>query len=1163
MVFGPLPGNVEDGIKPILKAPAAAAHGTSSGVQAGDISYTSGCEGCVPRTTGTFLVPRSHVSVHVGFPGDPAGACSPGDTALQCAVVTLTAYDSQGQVITSSAPATLTEGAGMGTVLSVQSPTSNIVGFKIAARDLDDHYKVVYIDDLAYDVPATPPPPDFTLTPDTAAPVVLPGQAISDTISIGRLSGSSGDIALALGGTLPPGVHATIAPNPATSTANLSLTADPDAAPTDAPAALTLTGTPSSASAGSAPRTVNLSLTVKRAFDVVLYGPADVDVSACHVRIPFAVARDFAFAGPVALTVTGAPAGMTATMDPAQATFPGGEKAQPVYLDVVAPATGQALPPTTLTVHGVAGARPERTASVSVHGTCPAQYDAQVTSIQITQGTQSRWLPARDGVHEARVPYSDIPNAALLRRDAPTIVRAYADADWGPNPVRYVPMVLAGYYFDRNGSVQTLPGSPLMPNNGPRNLRLGGIDPTIPEMESDDGAYTFTLPPEWTHQTIGISAILQPALPPAAGSPYPVLTPCTTDACKVNDFFALTQIPFHAAPGGRIYPLQMQVGGGALPDPQDVFSWVRRVTPVALDVMPYAGTIDITDIASSSRTGKEKNTAVEDRVDEWACDNDRQAVGVSTGVIYGLTRTGSWCWSLLDTISSASVENARPLTSVAHEWYHLLGRPHASDCDGGGSNGQVAESWPPDQEGYLQSVGINTQLGSGVGGTPYDVVPGSPGLYHKDPNAWYDFMSYCADSTNLAHPLTDALTLDSWISVHNWNAVLSARAYARRVAPRAAARVEGPKVASLVISAAASPADATATILSVTPVQAQAQRASESAYHLIAADASGATLADVPMLEGSDHTDHSTPGLSLHAVVPATAVARVSIVKDGSTLATRERSAHAPTVTAPTVRAGRPNATVTWTATDADADPLVVTVDYSRDGGRTWRQIFAGPNRGKATFPARYLSRAKHARVRVSLRDGFNQTTALSKVFRARGAPPVVHITNPADGLRQPNDATLVLAGQAFDDRGRALTGSHLRWLAGRRLLGTGQQIAVSGLPASTRRIVLVARDSAGRTARDAVTLRLSAARPLFLAASGPKTASRRARRLVLKVASSLPARLVVTGRGVRTQRFAVSRRPRSLHLAVPRGRAPLILTLRLRGPGGAADRRTLRVQRT
>jgi hypothetical protein len=46
-------------------------------------------------------------------------------------------------------------------------------------------------------------------------------------------------------------------------------------------------------------------------------------------------------------------------------------------------------------------------------------------------------------------------------------------------------------------------------------------------------------------------------------------------------------------------------------------------------------------------------------------------------------------------------------------------------------------------------------------------------------------------------------------------------------------------------------------------------------------------------------------------------------------------------------------------------------------------------------------------------------------------------------------------------------------------------------------------------------------------------------------VASTLPATLTVGG-GVRPQSFAVGRKPRCLQVAVPSGRAPLVLSLRL-----------------
>lgn len=1160
VVFGPLPGNVDDGVRPILKAPAAQDHGTSSGSQAADISYVAGCEGCVPRTTATFNVPRSRVSVHVGYPGTSAGTCSPGENAAHCVVVTLTAYNAQGGVITSSAPATLTEGGGMATVLNVQSASSNIAGIRIAARETEDHYKVVYIDDLVFDIPETPPPPDFTLTPETAKPAMLPGQTVTDQIAIGRLAGSSGDVGLTLTGTLPPGVHASLAPNPANgTTATLTLSADPDAPPTDQPVTLTVTGTPSSASAGSAPRSANVTLTVLRAFGIARSGSDSVDVAGCNVRIPFLVSRDFAFAGPVDLTVTGAPPGVTATMDPPQAAFAGGVKAERVEVEVVAPATGQPIDPAQLTVHATAGTLPERTASVSIHGACPAQYDAQITSIQITQGTQSRFLPGRDGVHQAVARYADIPGAAMLRRDAPTIVRAYADNNWGPSEgVARVPVVLAGFYYDRTGIAHQLPGSPLLPNNGPRTLQNGGLTVSEAEMEADDGAYTFTLPPLWTHYNLGISAQLWPALPPPdpafaqsrqAGARS--VAPCATEACKLNDTFGLTQIPFYGTTGSDLYPLDMTNGGVHNPDPQDVFKWAKLVTPVPVRVLPYQATIDITDIATSGASDDDRNQAVFDRVGDWACDNDRQAVGVNTYAARGKASTGGWCWNLLGSVGRAIVEYKRPLTSVAHEWFHLLGRLHASPGCGGGSNGHKAESWPPDQMGYLQSVGINTILGSGANGAPYDVVP-------NNTRQWYDLMSYCADGGTIPDPVNKALVLNSWVSVRNWNAILSERAFKARGRPRRAVRAAGPQVPSLVISGAAF-ADGNVSVVSVTPRPAPAQHASDSPYHLVASDAAGATLADVAMVETSEHVDGAPSVTGLYAVVPAAGVARVAIVRNGTVLAMRDRSAHAPTVSPLRVQPGTSTATVAWNAADADGDKLVVSIDYSGDGGRTWHQVYVGPNRGKASFPARYLFRASRGRVRVNVRDGFDQTTSTSPVFRAHGARPVVRITSPGDGVRQPNDATLLLSGQAFDDRGRAITGRRLRWLAGRRLLGTGAEISVAGLPATTRRIVLEARDRAGRIGRDVVRVHLAAARPLLLKVSAPQRAARTQRSLRIRVASSIAARLVVRGAGVRTQRFAVSRSPRSLRIAIPRGRKPLVLRLALRG----GDRRTVRVART
>jgi hypothetical protein len=225
---------------------------------------------------------------------------------------------------------------------------------------------------------------------------------------------------------------------------------------------------------------------------------------------------------------------------------------------------------------------------------------------------------------------------------------------------------------------------------------------------------------------------------------------------------------------------------------------------------------------------------------------------------------------------------------------------------------------------------------------------------------------------------------------------------------------------------------------------------------------------------------------------------------------------------------------------DANHTALTVEIDYSGNGGRTWTTVWMGPNPGSALLPSRYLFRSTNARIRVLVNDGFQTSTAVSRRFHSPGAPSSVQILLPWPGLRQSNDAPLVLSGQAFDDQSRLLTGRHLRWMLGRRLLGTGAQITVSGLPAGARRIELIARDSSDRAGVASIAVRLRAARPLFLTLQAPRELGPKARSLRLTVSSSLDATLLVRVPGLRPQRFAVRRRVRRLTVKVIHSGTPL-----------------------
>jgi hypothetical protein len=127
-----------------------------SGSQVARIDCPSCNEGLgfVPDTTGSFEVPHSHIAVYVGYLGSPA-ICPAGNPNNACAYVTLTAFDSGGKPVGTPAIARVVQGQAM-QLISVSTPSAQIVGFEIKARDVDTN-KEIAIDDLSFAVPSSGP----------------------------------------------------------------------------------------------------------------------------------------------------------------------------------------------------------------------------------------------------------------------------------------------------------------------------------------------------------------------------------------------------------------------------------------------------------------------------------------------------------------------------------------------------------------------------------------------------------------------------------------------------------------------------------------------------------------------------------------------------------------------------------------------------------------------------------------------------------------------------------------------------------------------------------------------------------------------------------------------------------------------------------------------
>ncbi|WP_028061850.1 hypothetical protein [Candidatus Solirubrobacter pratensis] len=839
----------------------------------------------------------------------------------------------------------------------------------------------------------------------------------------------------------------------------------------------------------------------------------------------------------------------------------------------------------------------------------PAQFDPRITSMQITQGTQIPYLPSRS---DSPVPYSQIEQAAQpgtqqaaahFEAGRWTVVRVYADLRFGPPEGVPVPAVLFGFKIVGPGHRVPLPGNPILPTYSPPRLTPGPDQASTDEEGSDTAAYEFTVPSSWTHGRIELSARLLPAqsIPVAtegasrAAAPgqggLPVDVPCTTQECDLNDTMGITDIPFADVGSVRIRPLALTVtGDSTFPAPNTAFGWARNLTPVHLLIEPYDTTIDVSDLAGKPR--KDALNTMNDRVGTYVCDHgglpDALIIGVSRNILQGMGNVvATWCWGfpISGTYRYAVVDASFPAYSVPHELHHLLGRGHASAACGGADNDTFLnlglainnhESWPLDDVGFIQSVGLAPESSGPLATSPYHVIFGMPpsparsGCEGKSGKPcptmattdWFDFMSYCGSTSFGTAPLISNV----WISTHNWNAAiddgasLASANTSRVVVPRV--RAPGRSTSSLYVTGSVG-GDGAVTITSVHPVTARLQTPpGRSDYALSGLGSTGTTHATLRMFESFAHVDGPALEHRLEGVVPAAGVAEVEIVKGATVLARRRQSPHAPTVrlgARPTF--GIKNAVVRWSAHDADNDHVEAKISYSGDDGRTWKLVWVGPNRGRVRLPAQYLFSARRARIRVEVNDGFRTAIAVSRRFRSPGEAPLVSIALPARRFHEANDAPLLLSGQAFDDRSRQLTGRRLRWMLGRRLLGTGAQITVTGLPAGRDRIDLLARDRGGRVGRASAVVRLGASRPLFLKLRTPRSVRRGARSLRITVSSSASAILIVQAPGLRPQRFSVDRRARGLRPRIRAGRKAVRLRLVL-AAGGKRNAQALVVGR-
>jgi len=163
---------------------------------------------------------------------------------------------------------------------------------------------------------------------------------------------------------------------------------------------------------------------------------------------------------------------------------------------------------------------------------------------------------------------------------------------------------------------------------------------------------------------------------------------------------------------------------------------------------------------------------------------------------------------------------------------------------------------------------------------------------------------------------------------------------------------------------------------------------------------------------------------------------------------------------------------IEWAALDMDGDALTYAVEYSLDGGATFRPLARALRETRHSWTTSTVAGSDRMVVRVTASDGFNTTQAASGPFAGEGGPPLVAILSPGAGARHPTSLPLSLLGWASDPAlGEIADDAAFRWsssIAGD--LGTGRTLQAPGLAAGSHTIRLEVTGGA-RTAGASVSI--------------------------------------------------------------------------------------------
>ncbi len=392
-----------------------------------------------------------------------------------------------------------------------------------------------------------------------------------------------------------------------------------------------------------------------------------------------------------------------------------------------------------------------------------------------------------------------------------------------------------------------------------------------------------------------------------------------------------------------------------------------------------------------------------------------------------------------DFVVTADASIEYESSTTAHESGHNFGLGHADACVGSA----IDPSIPPTLEDY----GLN---------------PDTLKIY--PPGATFDIMGYCEPR---------------WPTIHTYTYI-----YAHSIGVQGAPRadVASPQ-AGLLVAGWLDPQVDTGVIRRAELRDRPGgpfEGAGSGPYHLELRDSSGNLLfarAFTPSLAISDngvlvyHTFKET-------LPPQPGMASLVLKHGTKTLDTRTISANAPIVSLLVPNGGEVitgTVQASWTASDADGDPLTFALQISRDGGQGWLPVAIDLTGTTYSLHAAHLPGSSQARLRVIANDGVRTGMDTSDAdFTVPNHPPEIRITKPQEGERARTDSLLFFSSEAWDREDRAI-GSQVLWQSDRDgVLGVGREVATRTLSVGPHMITAIVTDTGHLTASAGVHITIT-----------------------------------------------------------------------------------------